>query len=467
MQNQNEKLKGFRGTISNVDISQLLQMISFGEHSLMVKVMAGGKEGVFFLKDGQVIHAETNNSKEGEDAFKEIALWEGSTFEISPLQLDGIPITIAKPWEYLALEMARLRDEVESRKIKKVLIVDDSTFFARQLKQILEEDSSIRVVGIAGNGEEALDYIEDEHIDVVTLDVFMPVMAGDTTLKHLMLRYGIPVIILSAFLEGSANHLFDFMRLGAVEIFPKPKGQDNISQYGLELRRLIKKVATAKVRNFKIWRPPKEVIANLTSPVPYSVTSEPLTVIVGGEGSHVDWFRLPLLELSKKTCLIGFSTVESEFLAPLAGLIEKYKGIGVRLSKNEKENIYSNSLNLLSAYRLWNFSVDDDSLHVTSSSFVNKINWMETVEQSILGLAEIFKNRLFIFCLSGGEDFSERFLKTVSSNQVTFLLPSLENLLLTDMAESVVVGLPGYDRTIKGSYQGLMEELERFKTPSC
>jgi Chemotaxis response regulator containing a CheY-like receiver domain and a methylesterase domain len=46
------------------------------------------------------------------------------------------------------------------------LIVDDSAFFARQLKRIIEEDPEFVVVGVANNGEEAIGYMEDEIVDV-------------------------------------------------------------------------------------------------------------------------------------------------------------------------------------------------------------------------------------------------------------------------------------------------------------
>ena len=60
----------------------------------------------------------------------------------------------------------------------KIMIVDDHSMLREGLKQLLELDGDVIVVGEAGNGEECLKLLEQLHPDVLLLDINMPVMNG-------------------------------------------------------------------------------------------------------------------------------------------------------------------------------------------------------------------------------------------------------------------------------------------------
>lgn len=60
----------------------------------------------------------------------------------------------------------------------KIIIVDDHSLIREGLKQLLELDGDIKVVGEAGNGEECLKMLDTVQADVVLLDINMPVMNG-------------------------------------------------------------------------------------------------------------------------------------------------------------------------------------------------------------------------------------------------------------------------------------------------
>ncbi|MBQ8799453.1 MAG: response regulator transcription factor [Lachnospiraceae bacterium] len=66
-----------------------------------------------------------------------------------------------------------------------ILLVDDHSMIREGLKQLLELDGDIKVIGEAGNGEDCLEMIERLHPDVVLLDINMPQMNGLEVLEHL------------------------------------------------------------------------------------------------------------------------------------------------------------------------------------------------------------------------------------------------------------------------------------------
>ncbi|MGD0510017.1 MAG: response regulator, partial [Terriglobales bacterium] len=77
----------------------------------------------------------------------------------------------------------------------RVLVVDDSALMRKLIPRILEQNASIEVVGTAIDGNFALKKIEDLSPEVVTLDLEMPGLNGIDTLKQIMRRWRIPVIV--------------------------------------------------------------------------------------------------------------------------------------------------------------------------------------------------------------------------------------------------------------------------------
>lgn len=67
----------------------------------------------------------------------------------------------------------------------RIVIADDHQMIREGLKQLLELDGDILVVGEAGNGEECLKVLEEVHPDVLLLDINMPVMNGLKMLEKL------------------------------------------------------------------------------------------------------------------------------------------------------------------------------------------------------------------------------------------------------------------------------------------
>ncbi|HXU77957.1 MAG TPA: response regulator, partial [Methylomirabilota bacterium] len=60
----------------------------------------------------------------------------------------------------------------------RTIIVDDSAFVRKVVREILSGSPQIDVVGMARNGEDALQMVEQLNPDVVTCDLVMPVLDG-------------------------------------------------------------------------------------------------------------------------------------------------------------------------------------------------------------------------------------------------------------------------------------------------
>lgn len=127
----------------------------------------------------------------------------------------------------------------------KVLIIDDSLLFRNVLKNELNQDKHIDVVGTAVDPVDAMDKIKELNPDILTLDVEMPKMDGLTFIKKLMVERPIKVVLVS-----SMNiSVFDALHSGAVDFVKKPdmSSGNDLQMFFRELKTKIKIASIAKL----------------------------------------------------------------------------------------------------------------------------------------------------------------------------------------------------------------------------
>ncbi|ATA59560.1 Chemotaxis response regulator protein-glutamate methylesterase [Geobacillus stearothermophilus] len=142
----------------------------------------------------------------------------------------------------------------------KVLVVDDSAFMRKWISDFLSEHPRLEVVGTARNGQEALDKIALLRPDVVTLDVEMPVMNGLETLRRIMHKQPLPVVMVSSTTREGAENTITAMQYGAVDFVAKPSGPISLDLYKVkdELIRKVLHASEANVRALAARRPPAQ-----------------------------------------------------------------------------------------------------------------------------------------------------------------------------------------------------------------
>ena len=130
----------------------------------------------------------------------------------------------------------------------RVLVVDDSAFVRKVVTQMLSRSPFVEVVGIARDGEEALELAERLSPDVVTLDLMMPGMDGLEFLRRQSAVRPLPVVVCSISHESGAAAIEAF-ELGAVEFVQKPTAlaTDRVYEIADELVAKVKAAAEVVV----------------------------------------------------------------------------------------------------------------------------------------------------------------------------------------------------------------------------
>src|SRR6185369_17520566 len=107
-----------------------------------------------------------------------------------------------------------------AQRIRTVLI-DDSAFMRKVIGNIIRQDESIELVGIANDGKHGIEMIAELKPDVVITDMVMPDYDGLYVVNSVMEKLPVPVILLSS-LEKTDSRIFDALQLGAFEFIDKP-----------------------------------------------------------------------------------------------------------------------------------------------------------------------------------------------------------------------------------------------------
>jgi two-component system, chemotaxis family, protein-glutamate methylesterase/glutaminase len=150
----------------------------------------------------------------------------------------------------------------------RVLVVDDSDVACEVLREMLEAERDIEVVGVASTGEQAVRQVLSLRPDVTTMDVQMPGLGGLEAIEQIMARSPVPILVVTARPTGPHDEVaFEAVRRGALDLVEKPVRTD--LRAGQRLRALVRSFATVPVVRHMAGTRPKRVQTHAaSSPLP-------------------------------------------------------------------------------------------------------------------------------------------------------------------------------------------------------
>lgn len=322
---QTEPKKGFNGWMEEIALADLLQLVCLegAERELVIQV--ADQEGRIFFSGGEIVDAICSSAN-GQDAFYDIMTWQSGTFMLRR-GTSTSKKAIDVPWNFLIMEALKRSDEKHTSAVKekqcplKVIVVDDSKVICRALREIFRKEFDVEIAGDASNGAEALEMIESQKPDLLTLDINMPVMGGDLALKHIMIKSPCPVVLMSSFNAGTFSRIMEFLRLGAVDFVPKPMVGDGWQKVIKRLSRSVDHAKELKINNIRRARAPKSTGSKLRPGLP----ATQLLVILGGAGGLLEFQKiLPGLSQRNSLSMLVLQDMAAEMVDSLADYLDKF-----------------------------------------------------------------------------------------------------------------------------------------------
>lgn len=111
-----------------------------------------------------------------------------------------------------------------------VVIADDSVVVRGLFARWLGESGRFQVVGVAGDGEAAIEHAQRHHPDIMVLDLDMPVLDGVEALPRIIRQSPRTAVLLTTTLtERNAQLALQCMSMGAVDVLPKPDSRSGLT----------------------------------------------------------------------------------------------------------------------------------------------------------------------------------------------------------------------------------------------
>lgn len=156
-------------------------------------------------------------------------------------------------------------------RVLRVVVIDDSAYVRKVVREILSRSPFVEVVGTARDGREALDLVAELDPDVVTCDLMMPELDGVGFVREQMQRRPVPIVIMSIANE-TAEAALTALDAGAIDFVQKPTAlaSEKIFEVSNELIEKVKAAGQISLNRIRI------------SPAPQATPlAEPATKIIG------------------------------------------------------------------------------------------------------------------------------------------------------------------------------------------
>ena len=200
----------------------------------------------------------------------------------------------------------------------RVLVVDDSAFARKVLREVLATSARIDVVGVARDGLEALELAARLAPDVVTLDLLMPELDGIGVLREL--PPGAPPCVVVSVSDVQSELVVEALALGAFDFVHKPTSlaTDRLYELGGEL--VAKVLAAASSRRGPAAPEPAAV------PVPQPAEPPSIVVVGTSTGGPQALTRIvPALPPDLPPVVIALH-IPSEYTGPMAARLGQLAG---------------------------------------------------------------------------------------------------------------------------------------------
>lgn len=181
----------------------------------------------------------------------------------------------------------------------KVLIVDDSALIRGVMKEIINSQTDMEVVGVAPDPLVARDLIKQTNPDVLTLDVEMPKMDGLDFLERLMRLRPMPVVMVSSLTERGSEVTMRALELGAVDFVTKPKAsiQSGLLEYTELITDKIRTASRAKVKALSATAGTQGATGISLAHVRNPLTSSEKLIIIGASTGGTEAIKEFLVQL--------------------------------------------------------------------------------------------------------------------------------------------------------------------------
>ncbi len=207
----------------------------------------------------------------------------------------------------------------------KVLVVDDSAFARKVLREVLSKVPELELCGFARDGLEALERIAELSPDVVCLDLVMPELDGLGVMRELQKLAAPPRVVIVSFADHDSEAVAEALEMGAVDVVKKPTAlaTDRMYELAAPLVRVVLAAAAARP-----VRPTQAAPAAVAEPL-LTTTRSLLAIGTSTGGPQALATLLPRLPQNLPLPVVIALHIPGEYTGALAARLALTSRIGV------------------------------------------------------------------------------------------------------------------------------------------
>ena len=181
----------------------------------------------------------------------------------------------------------------------KVVVVDDSALIRGVMKEIINSQPDMEVVGVAPDPIIARELIKQTNPDVLTLDVEMPRMDGLDFLEKLMRLRPMPVVMVSSLTERGSEITLRALELGAVDFVTKPKMsiQSGMLEYTEMISDKIRAASKARLKSRTVPHDQQKPGGGVLPAIRNPLTSSEKLIIIGASTGGTEAIKDFLMQM--------------------------------------------------------------------------------------------------------------------------------------------------------------------------
>jgi two-component system chemotaxis response regulator CheB len=341
----------------------------------------------------------------------------------------------------------------------RVMLVDDSAVIRGLIAKMIAPDPEITVVASVADGAQAVRRMGQRDIDVIVLDIEMPVMDGLTALPKLIeIDPNVKIVMASTLTEKNADISLKALEAGAADYIPKPTSTSKITGPSSFRQELLEKIkilgATARRDAGRVL--PKTTTRTAQAPVTAPAGTSPAKALYPGAVR----LRPPSNAQSPKILAIGSSTGGPQALLALFKDLKPTIGIPVVITQHMPPTFTRILSEHITKATDWSCieAKDGDVLKPNCAYMAPGDFHMEVVESPVGPCVRVNQNPPENFCRPAVDPMLRSVAKVFGSRVLTAILTGMGNdglkggkdvidaggtVIAQDEASSVVWGMPG------------------------